>query len=198
MNYLAHAFLSFNHTPTLVGNMISDYVKGKTKFNYPSNIQQGIAIHRAIDHFTDYHAATKQAKQYFKPDVGLYAGAFVDVVYDHFLALDSQQFINPAALQIFATNTYQQLQDNTSYLPENFLRMLPYMQQQNWLYNYQYVWGIEKSFEGLVRRASYLNSSAAAFIAFNNNYQALQNCYNDFFSDVKKMVLGEFELNKIV
>lgn len=29
MNYLAHAFLSFNHQPILTGNMISDFVKGK-------------------------------------------------------------------------------------------------------------------------------------------------------------------------
>lgn len=84
MNYLAHAYLSFNDEPTLVGNMISDYIKGKKKFDYSLPIQQGIQLHRFIDEFTDFHVATKEAKQFFKPSVGLYAGAFVDVVYDHF------------------------------------------------------------------------------------------------------------------
>ncbi len=88
MNYLAHAYLSFSRPDLLVGNMISDFVKGRQKLNYSTGIQQGIVLHRQIDHFTDTHPATHDAKQYFKPAVGLYAGAFIDIVYDHFLALD--------------------------------------------------------------------------------------------------------------
>jgi acyl carrier protein phosphodiesterase len=38
------------------------------------------------------HIATKEAKKIFKPSVGLYAGAFTDVVYDHFIALDKNEF----------------------------------------------------------------------------------------------------------
>ena len=62
MNYLAHAYLSFNEPEILVGNMISDFVKGKKKFDYSPGVQKGIALHRAIDNFTDYHTATKAAK----------------------------------------------------------------------------------------------------------------------------------------
>ena len=63
MNYLAHAYLSFNHPEILTGNMISDFVKGKKKFDYPTTIQKGIMLHRAIDQFTDTHEATKEAKE---------------------------------------------------------------------------------------------------------------------------------------
>ena len=35
MNFLAHAFLSFNDPDILTGNMISDFVKGKQKFDFP-------------------------------------------------------------------------------------------------------------------------------------------------------------------
>ena len=194
MNYLAHAYLSFNHEPTLVGNMISDFVKGKKKFDYSIPIQQGIHLHRMIDEFTDFHTATKEAKQFFKPSVGLYAGAFVDVVYDHFLAVDVSVFSTTEALHQFSTTTYLQLQNNKNLLPEKFSRMLPYMQQQNWLYNYQFLWGMEKSFEGVVRRANYLQSSTIAFEAFQQHYAVLQQCYDAFFSDVKKMALEQFEL----
>ncbi|HNW20314.1 MAG TPA: ACP phosphodiesterase [Bacteroidales bacterium] len=193
MNYLAHAYLSFNHEPTLVGNMISDFVKGKQKFNYSIAIQQGIMLHRAIDTFTDYHAATYEAKQFFKPVVGLYAGAFVDVVYDHFLAIDASQFPTNEALNTFAQNTYLQLQNNIEVMPLKFSSMMPYMQQQNWLYNYQFIWGIEKSLEGLVRRAKYLESSKEAFEIFQQQYTVLQQCYTAFFTDVKKMAFQQFE-----
>jgi acyl carrier protein phosphodiesterase len=92
MNYLAHAYLSFEITDITVGNMISDFVKGKQKLDYPFAIQQGIVLHRAIDSFTDSHAVTRQAKSFFKEAYGLYAGPLVDVVYDHFLANDPLRF----------------------------------------------------------------------------------------------------------
>ena len=46
MNYLAHAYLSFDDAEILTGNIISDFVKGKKKFDYPSRIQAGIKLHR--------------------------------------------------------------------------------------------------------------------------------------------------------
>jgi len=88
LNYLAHAYLSFDQPEIIVGNLISDFVKGKKKFDYPPGIQKGIALHRAIDTFTDSHPATKEAKEVFRPHYRLYAGAFIDVAYDHFLAND--------------------------------------------------------------------------------------------------------------
>ncbi|MFY7898702.1 MAG: ACP phosphodiesterase, partial [Chitinophagaceae bacterium] len=81
-------------------------------------------------------------------------------------------------------DTYKILSDNEKELPIVFLKMLPHMQQQNWLFNYQFIWGIEKSFEGLVRRANYLDTHKEALQAFQDNYIALQNCYDTFFPDV--------------
>ncbi len=92
MNYLAHAYLSFEITDITVGNMISDFVKGKQKFDYPLTIQHGIMLHRAIDGFTDTHPITREAKSFFKGAYGPYSGPLVDVVYDHFLANDPLRF----------------------------------------------------------------------------------------------------------
>ena len=92
MNYLAHAYLSFSIPEIAVGNLISDFVKGKKKLEYPETIQKGISLHRAIDAFTDAHEITRQAKVFFRPDYGLYSGALTDVVYDHFLANDPLEF----------------------------------------------------------------------------------------------------------
>lgn len=185
MNYLAHAYLSFNHHEILVGNMISDFVKGKKKFDYPSDILAGIHLHRAIDQFTDAHVSTKHAASILKPAAGPYAGAFVDVVYDHFLANDKSQFADEESLYSFSTNTYMVLQKNLQYMPDKFAAMFPYMQSQNWLYNYRLLWGTEKSFGGLVNRAKYINSSKEPFQSFIDNYEALQQCYNTFFIDIK-------------
>lgn len=193
MNYLAHAFLSFGKPQILAGNMISDFVKGKQKLAYSEDIQKGIVLHRMIDTFTDAHAVTHDAKQYFKPAVGLYAGAFIDVVYDHFLALDETQH-TPEQLNNFAQLTYATLDGFKEIMPEKFARMFPYMKQQNWLYNYRTINGIEKSFGGVVRRAAYLDSSDEVFKAFIHNYAALQKCYEAFFPEIKTYAFQQMKL----
>ena len=186
MNYLAHAYLSFNNPEILAGNMISDYIKGKKQYDYPTEVQKGIKLHRAIDNFTDTHAATQELKSFFRPQYRLYSGAFADVVYDHFLANDVQQFNTETDLKQFATATYNLLEPFSVIFPSQFQKMFPYMKEYDWLYNYKYTWGIEKSFDGVVRRAVYLTESEKAFEIFNQHYAAMQICYNNFFPDLKK------------
>lgn len=181
MNYLAHAYLSFGNPAILTGNMISDFVKGKKKFEYSKEIQKGIQLHRAIDEFTDRHAATRQAMSYFKSAYRLYSGAFVDVLYDHFLANDEKVFVNGDMLRAFSQSTYLVLENNSEVLPDNFLRILPYMKQQDWLYHYYQRQGIERAFAGLVHRASFMSESTTAFSIFNQHYSALSACYIEFF-----------------
>jgi acyl carrier protein phosphodiesterase len=192
MNYLAHAFLSFNHPGTMAGNMISDFVKGRKKADYAPDIQKGITLHRLIDRFTDEHAATKQAKEIFRPVYRLYCGAFTDIVYDHFLAADESEF-SKEGLARFTEEVYGVLENYFPVLPERFQKMLPYMKSQNWLYHYRFRQGVEKSFGGLIRRATYLTESDTAFSLFIENYEKLKKCYELFMPDVKKFSRSKFD-----
>lgn len=192
MNFLAHAYLSFNHPDILVGNMISDFVKGRKKFEYSQGIQHGIFLHREIDLFTDNHEATKEARKFLKPAVGLYSGAFVDVAYDHFLANDMNEFTDDS-LRDHASYTYNILMQYYQVLPAPFQSMLPFMQSQNWLYNYKSIVGTQRSFGGVVRRASYLYSSSEVFNLFQKNYNLLQQCYKTFFPFLKEFSLFQFK-----
>ena len=185
MNYLAHAFLSFDHADILTGNMINDYVKGRKKFDYPELIQKGMALHRAIDQFTDIHPVTKEAKIFFSPAYRLYSGAFIDIVYDHFLALDKRQFEKYGGLQNFSEEVYLLLHKKQMYFPEPFQRMFPFMREQNWLFHYQFRSGIKDAFGGLVRRAKYLHESEIGFQIFEDKYDELQLCYEEFFPELK-------------
>lgn len=206
MNYLAHAYLSFGIPAITVGNLISDFVKGKQKFAYPAAIQQGIVLHRAIDAFTDTHAVTRQAKTFFREPYGLYAGPLVDVVYDHFLANDPLVFGEQEAqepqgssgyaaaeagtrLKAFAHQTYTQVQENEAFLPERFARMFFYMRTQDWLYHYRYKQGILDSFGGLARRAAYMGSAEMAGRLFEAHYTQLQACYTEFFPGLQEFAL---------
>jgi acyl carrier protein phosphodiesterase len=191
MNYLAHAYLSFNDPEILVGNMISDFIKGKKRFDFTHHIQNGIMLHRSIDTFTDEHIVTKQAKQFLKPVVGLYAGAFIDIVYDHFLANDENEFDDNSLLN-FSSSVYTSLEDHKNILPEKFAGILPYMRSENWLYNYKTMNGIAKSFGGLMRRAKFLENNNLPFECFQKNYNELKFYYHIFFPDVKQFAHEKF------
>jgi acyl carrier protein phosphodiesterase len=191
LNYLAHAYLSFNQPAILAGNLISDFVKGKKLNLYPEDVRKGIVLHRAIDSFTDEHAATREAKNIFRPHYRLYSAAFIDVSYDHFLANDWEQFTDDS-LSAFSQEVYDSLENYLDVFPEPFRQMFPYMKQQNWLYNYRNRLGIERSFAGVVHRAAYLTESQTAFKLFEENYQKLQQYYTDFFP-----ALHEYALNTL-
>lgn len=190
MNYLAHAYLSFGDPDILAGNMISDFIKGKKKFDYPERIQMGITLHRKIDEYTDTHPATRQAKQFLKTTAGLYAGSFVDIIYDHFLANDSYEF-EEGMLAIFTQNTYVQLASYEEWLPEKFKKFFFYMREQNWLLHYQSTQGIFRSFQGLCRRAKYIDDPEPVFEAFIEYYEELKMSYEFFFPHVKTFAFNE-------
>ena len=186
VNFLAHAYLSYNHPEILVGNMISDFVKGKKKFDYSPRIQQGIAIHRAIDSYTDEHPVNKELKQLFRPAYGLYASPIMDVVHDHFLANHAPIFPTELSLMDFSQQTYTTLAPYLPVFPERFARMFPYMQKQNWLFHYRSLNGLRQSMGGLQRRALHITEMDTAFSIFTEHYTTLRKGFEAFFPELEQ------------
>jgi len=182
MNFLAHTFLSFSDEQ-LVGNMIGDFVQNKKRILLPEGIQKGITLHRAIDTFTDAHPVFVEAKKVFQPIVRLYAGAFVDVVFDYFLAND-EKIKSEEEWRVFTENTYRVLHDHMEFLPENFQLLLPKMKEDDWLFNYRYDWGMEYSIRNVLNKAKYLDREMPVFEVFKEHKSFLQNCYDEFFPDL--------------
>lgn len=189
MNYLGHAFLSFGDGDILTGNMIGDHVKGLLAVQrYPEGIQKGIMLHRKIDQFTDEHPATQRAKIIFKEKYGLYAGAIMDTLYDHYLANDPKQFQSEQALLQFTEKVYGQLEANAMYFPEKFASYFPHMKSHNWLYGYRTLQGMQRSLLGLHRRAAHMPATDIAYELFITNYYHLAQCYYELTDDVIKFV----------
>jgi len=189
MNYLAHAFLSFGIPEITVGNLISDFVKGKKRYDYPARIQQGISLHRAIDDFTDTHPVNRRARVVFKEAYGLYSGPIIDVVYDYFLANDPVNFAGSHQLSDFAQKTYADIAGWQTVLPERFARMFQHMRAQDWLSNYRHREGLSNSLYGLARRAKYMADAGQAVRLFETGYDELATCYAEFFPQLKDFAL---------
>jgi acyl carrier protein phosphodiesterase len=170
--------------------MISDFVKGKKKFGYAQRILAGINLHRSIDEFTDDHPVNKEASKIFRLHYGLYSRAFIDVVYDHFLAVELASDVED--FEAYTFSLYKQIEVFQPVLPTHFNNIFPYMKQHNWLFNYQFAWGIEKSLDGLVHRAAYISDSKTAIELFKSRYEDLRSAYQIFFPLLKKYALEKF------
>lgn len=180
MNYLAHSLLSFSDGQ-ITGQFLEDFIKNKERFSFPEEIQKGIKLHREIDTFTDSHPAISEAKKVFSPLVRLYAGAFVDVAFDYFVA----HSMSDQELYKHSQKVYAALWKNEEWLPENLKKMLIKMGQDNWLYNYKEDWGIDFSMRNVLNKAKYLEKDLPVFQAFLDDKPFLQNCFDHFFPELK-------------
>jgi len=185
MNYLGHAYLSFGDDELLTGNMIGDFVKGKLILQtMPERIAKGAMLHRKIDEFADNHPANQRAKIWFRQDYGLYSGAIIDTVYDHFLANDPKHFASEKTLFDFTQDTYQKLATKAQYFPLVFAQMFPHMSEHNWLYGYRTLQGVQRSLNGLARRAQHMPPIEKAYSTFIAHFYELNQCYFEFMDDV--------------
>lgn len=182
MNFLAHSFLTFNDGQ-IVGQFLEDFIRNKDRYSFPKDIQDGITLHRSIDTFTDSHPAIHEAKKVFSPLVRLYAGAFVDVSMDYFLATDFS-LNSLKGWKEHSLRVYRVLNENEQFLSENFKKMLAKMEYDDWLYNYREDWGIKFSIQNVLNKAKYLDKDIPVFQAFLDNKEILQKCYDDFFPDL--------------
>jgi acyl carrier protein phosphodiesterase len=195
MNYLGHAYLSFGDVDVLTGNMIGDHVKGKlvAQEQYPTSIWAGIMLHLKIDEFSDNHSATRRAKLIFREDYGLYSGAIMDTLYDHFLANDPKIFNGYPALEKFSLETYTKLEQNAAYFPEGFAAYFPHMKEHNWLYGYRTMKGMERSLTGLARRAKHMPPPEKAYELFVANFYQLNQAYYELIDDMIAFVKNELQ-----
>ena len=185
LNYLAHIYLSFDNKPRAIGNFIADAVKGKRYLKYPEEIQKGIQMHRAIDTFTDKHEAFKKSKQKLFSIYGHYSAVIVDIFYDHFLAKNWNKYHDKPLLK-FTKSFYTNLNLHSDLLPEKICKMMPYMIEQNWLYNYQYIDGIHRVLEGMNRRTK---GKSNMHLAINELLQYYSDFENEFFVCFKDVTL---------
>lgn len=192
MNYLAHAFLSFGDAEILTGNMIGDHVKGTAALEqYPDGIKKGIILHRKIDSYMDESPATARAKVWFRQTYGLYAGAIVDTLFDHYMATDPHYFKTEKELLSFSQDVYKKLAQHKTHFPPHFAAMFPYMEQENWLYKYRTMTGVKRALQGLQHRAKYMPDAEDAYNTFIVSYYEIGQCYYEFIEKVYKFVKTE-------
>ena len=187
MNFLAHLYLSGDDEDIMIGNFIADGIKGKRYEGYPPQIKKGILLHRFIDDFTDTHPIVLESKILLRPRYSKLAPILVDMIYDHYLAKNWDQY-HPLPLREYVDKTYATLQRRHADLTPPIQRMLPFMIEHDWLYNYQFQEGIENVFLGMSRRVRSGEILQFGWEDLAANYDALENQFTLFFEELRKGV----------
>lgn len=184
MNFLAHIYLSGKDEQLLLGNFIADSIKGKKYLKYPVGIRKGIILHRAIDFYTDTHPTVRKSTSRLFDAYGHYSGVIVDILYDHFLAANWQEY-SDVPLEIFVADFYDLLQANYEILPKNIKQFLPYMIKDNWLVSYATVKGISRILYQMNERTKGRSKMNFAVIELEEHYTDFEAEFSAFFEELR-------------
>lgn len=189
MNYLAHVHLANITNTSKTGSLLGDFVKGQVSgLSFNNEIKQGIQLHRSIDSFTDAHAYTKSLTCQLG-SLRRYGGIIIDVLYDHQLALNFEQFHHQSLTQ-FAKDCYLELNTDIEHLPESFIKTVTSMKQMDWLSGYGDMQNIERALNGISKRLKkpvdltqcldwYQTHQANIEVGFSEFYRDLSNFANN-------------------
>lgn len=186
MNFLAHIYLSGNNELMKIGNFMADGIRGKEYESYPSDIQKGIMLHRAIDTFTDSHPIFRQGTKRLHEKYHHYAGVILDVIYDHFLAKNWKHY-SDENLENYAAAFYQSLDRNYDLLSEKTKILLPIMKDHNWLVSYATFEGISHILFNMDRRTGNASGMASAKEELVAYYSEFEFEFTTFFEDIRAM-----------
>lgn len=183
MNFLAHLYLSGHDEKLLTGNFIGDYVKGKNFLKFPGKIREGIILHRRIDSFTDAHPRFREVKVLFRGDYGLHSGVVTDLIFDHLLASQWEDYSN-VTLPEFARRVHFTLLKHFMYLPARVQGFLPVLIKNRRLESYAHVEGIRQSLEIMSRYTSLPEKSEKAIEVLQYNFEYINNLFIDFMHEL--------------
>lgn len=183
MNYLAHLYLAEDSPKSLLGNLLGDFIKGRSIDAYCDEIKKGIQLHQRVDRYTDLHPVFHESKRLISPVNRRYAGIIIDIFYDHFLAKNWLSY-SSIPLEEFTRNVYKILHTYEAILPDSLKRVLPNITRRNLLMSYAELQGMKVVLERISVRLKRENHLVSALDDLTANYERFESDFSLFFPDL--------------
>ena len=192
MNWLAHILLAGNSEEDQLGGVLADLLTMTQVKLLPPGVQHGVALHHAIDAFSDAHPAVNASNRRISTaGVGLRPAAAaiaVDMLYDHLLARRWTLHYPTRSLETFCVDFYRVASAQAAVVPPQARMALDLMQAENWLLSYRDLAEIRRVLERIRRRlsprAAELCPLAAAVDVFARDPAAFADDFACFWPDV--------------
>ena len=189
MNFLAHLFLSGADPELLVGNLLGDFVKGRLDGHFPAGIERGIRLHRRIDSFAGRNPHFLQSKRRLDVSFGHYRGVLVDLFYDHFLAVQWDEYAD-VPLHPFLSWARGIVLEYEENLPERLARVVPVIFAEL-LPSYLEVKGIERALQRMSARIARPNPLGEGGAELRRHYEGLSDDFRKFLPELQGFVREE-------
>jgi len=190
MNLLAHALLAGDDDDVRFGSVIGDFVRGAIDPALPDGVRDGIALHRAVDAYTDAHAEVVAARMLFDAPYRRYAGILLDVWFDHLLARDWSRHA-AGSLHSFSREVQALLRQRAAELPPRMRGFAAYTHRNDLPEAYRERAMIGDVLRGLSQRLSRENPLAQALPVIETQAEPIQRHFDRFFPALIAFAQGE-------
>jgi acyl carrier protein phosphodiesterase len=193
LNFLAHFHLARPTDGSRVGALLGDFVRGtpeSLRDRLPSELVEGIVLHRAIDHFTDSHEIFLRTKKLLSPPRRRFAGIIVDIFFDHLLAQMWSEY-SKVPLRKFIAEMYRTLERRDDWLTPEVSAIIGRMQKENWLGTYGTIPGLALTFRRVSQRRAFLAPLVGAEDDLTSHYQSFTTAFQSFYPEVISFAAGE-------
>lgn len=185
MNLLAHVLLAGDDDDDVrFGSAIGDFVRGAIDPALPAGVREGVALHRAVDAYTDAHPQVAAARALFVPPFRRYAGILLDVWFDHLLARDWERLVG-SPLPAFSQSVQELLRGRPADLPPRMRGFAAYVLRNDLPQRYRERAMIAQVFLGLSQRIARANPIAVALPAIAAREAAIAERFEAFLPDLR-------------
>ncbi len=192
MNHLAHALLSMPDEDVMLGGLIADFLRGRVDPALPRGVRLGVALHRAVDVYTDAHPQVVAARARFEPPYRRYAGILLDIWFDHRLAREWATY-GTGTLHEFSARVRELLVRRDAELPGNMRGFVRYLLAHDLPERYGETAMIGEVLRGMSTRLSRANPLAEALPVLQDDAAALERHFAAFFPQLQAHARAERE-----
>ena len=129
MNFLAHSLFGYSDDALITGQFCGDFVRGSKLSHLPRGIEIVIRLHRRMDAFTDAHEALKPAKVTLGAGRRRVSGINVDVMFDHWLAVNWPDF-SDLGIDQHVKAVHQAVRKHDEYIPAELARFMRFLHNE--------------------------------------------------------------------
>lgn len=183
MNFLAHSLFGYNDAALITGQFCGDFVRGSELSHFPRGIEVGIRLHRRMDAFTDAHEALKPAKVSLGADRRRVSGIIVDVMFDHWLAVNWRNF-SSLGLPQHVGAVHEALREHSNHIPLELARFMRFLHNEKVLESNGELEAIAVTLGRLSRRSARFANLAMGVQELEPLAHALDAPFKAFYPDL--------------
>lgn len=186
MNLLGHLYLSQNESAeSRLFNLLGDKFKGNRFEQLSTEAQQGIRMHRSIDHFMDHHHAVASLKSHLSQTLPKVSGIALDIYFDFILASEWQRF-HAHNLDAFLDSFFFSIQQTTEHVPSDFKTWIHSLNENRYIHRYKQFESVVAISEHLHRKLKFKTEIHRSPIIFYTFESEIREVFEEYIKDARK------------